>query len=56
MRNVALLFALVAVAFVAVRGGMDLAERKAAADLMNISEMQTIAYKNMPTTAVKDPF
>ena len=56
MRNVVWLFALLGVAFVAVHVGSYSAERKASADIMNITEMQTVANKNMPTTVTTDPF
>ena len=56
MRSAVWFFALVAVAFVALHAGFRSAEMKAAADTMNIAEMQTAAHKNMPTTVIKDPF
>ncbi|MGA7039958.1 MAG: hypothetical protein WBZ08_16420 [Pseudolabrys sp.] len=55
MRNVGWLSAVVGVAFVALQAAMYSAERKASADIMNITEMQTVAYKNLPTTVIKDP-
>ena len=55
MRNVVWLSAVVGVAFVALQAAMYSAGRKASADIMNITEMQTVAYKNMPTTVIKDP-
>jgi|SoimicMinimDraft_8_1059736.scaffolds.fasta_scaffold109824_1 hypothetical protein len=54
MRNLVWLFALAGVAFVAVHAGMYPAERKVSADLMNITEIQMRADKNMPTTVIKD--
>jgi hypothetical protein len=56
MRNVVWLFAIVGVAFVALQAAMYSAERKTSAELMNITELQTVAYKNLPTTVIKDPF
>jgi hypothetical protein len=56
MRNVVWLFAIVGVAFVALQAAMYSAERKTSAELMNITEMQTVAYKTMPITVIKDPF
>jgi hypothetical protein len=55
MRNVIWLFAIVGVAFVVVHVGSYSAERKTSADIMNITEMQTVVNKNMPTTVIKDP-
>jgi hypothetical protein len=53
MRNLVWLFALVGVAVVAVHTGKYTAERKISADLMNITEIQMRADKNMPTTVIK---
>jgi hypothetical protein len=55
MRNVVWLFALLGVAFVVMHAGMYSAERKVSTDIMNITEMQTVANKNIPTTVIKDP-
>ena len=55
MRNVVWVFALLGVAFGALQVAMYSAERKASADIMNITEMQRVANKNIPTTVIKDP-
>jgi hypothetical protein len=55
MRNVVWLSAVVGVAFVALQAAMYSAGRKASADIMNITEMQAVANKNIPTTLIKDP-
>ena len=55
MRNAVWLFALVGVAFVAIHVGSYSAQRKTSADIMNITEMQTVVNKNMPTTVITDP-
>ena len=55
MRNVVWLSAVVGVALVALQAAMYSAGRKAPTDIMNITEMQTVANKNMPTTVIKDP-
>ena len=55
MRNVVWLFVVVGVALVALQAAMYSAGRKTSADIMNITEMQTVANKNMPTTVIKDP-
>ena len=56
MRNVVWIFAIVGVAFVALQAAMYSAERKTSVELMNITEMQTAAYKTIPTMVIKDPF
>jgi len=55
MRNAVWLFAIVGIAFVAVHVGSYSAERKTSADIMSITEMQTVANKNLPTTVIDDP-
>jgi formate/nitrite transporter FocA (FNT family) len=55
MRNVVWVFAIVGAAFVAVHVGSYSAEKKTSAEIMNITEMQTVVNKNMPTTVIKDP-
>ena len=54
MRNLVWLFALAGVAYVVVHAGMYPAEKKVSADLMDITEIQMRANKNMPTTVIKD--
>ena len=53
-RRASALPALAGVAFVAVHAGMYPAERKVSADLMDITEIQMRADKNMPMTVIKD--
>jgi len=55
MRNVVWLFAVAGVAFVALQAGWYSAERKASTDIMNITQMHSVANKNMLTTVIKDP-
>ena len=56
MRSVVWFLAIVGVLFFgAVHVGSYSAERKVSADMMNITEMQTAAHKNMPTTVIMDP-
>ena len=56
MRSVVWFLAIVGVLFFgAVQVGSYSAERKVSADMMNITEMQTMVDKNMPTTVIKDP-
>ena len=54
MRTLVWLSGLAVVAFVAIYAGSYPAEKKVSADLMNITEIQMRADKNMPTTIIKD--
>jgi uncharacterized membrane protein len=55
MRNVVWFLAIVGVLFSVAVQIESSAERKVSADMMNITEMQTVVNKNMPTTVIKDP-
>ena len=54
MRNLVWLLALVGVVVVALQTGKYSAETKVATDIMNITEIQMRADKNMPMTTIKD--